>query len=131
MQRVDDLHADAIRIARQAVNERVVAHRNAALSLHRASPVQFLKLRRDTLTATTSRLQEHTRANLHEVRNALRTLESRLRLLGPEQVLGRGYSITLDDATGKVLRSAKQIKPGQRLRTRLKSGEVQSRVETK
>lgn len=131
MQRVDDLHADAIRIARQAVNERVVAHRNAALGLHRASPVQFLKLRRETLTTTSRRLQEHTRANLHEVRNTLRTLESRLRLLGPEQVLGRGYSITLDDATGNVLREAKQIKPGQRLRTRLKSGEVQSRVETK
>jgi len=131
MQRVDELHADSIRIARQAMNERTVAHRNATLRLHRASPRQFLRLRRETLTTTTRRLQEHARVNLREERNALRTLESRLRLLGPEQVLGRGYSITLDDATGTVLRSAKQIKPGQRLRTQLKSGEVKSRVETK
>ena len=131
MQRVDELHADAIRTARQAVNVRAVAHRNAALRLHRASPRQLLKLRRDALTTTTRRLQEHARVNLREERNALRTLESRLRLLGPEQVLGRGYSITLDDATGKVLRDARQIKSGQRLRTRLNSGEVRSRVETK
>ena len=131
MQRVDELHANAIRTARQVVNERKVAHRNAALRLLRASPRQFLKLRRETLATMTRRLQEHARVNLREQRNELRTLESRLRLLGPEQVLGRGYSITLDDETGKVLRDAKQIKPGQRLRTKLKSGEVRSRVETK
>ncbi|NOS71782.1 MAG: exodeoxyribonuclease VII large subunit [Verrucomicrobia bacterium] len=131
MQRVDELHANAIRTARQAVNERKVAHRNAAMRLLRASPRQFLKLRRETLATTTRRLQEHARVNLREQRNELRTLESRLRLLGPEQVLGRGYSITLDDETGKVLRDAKQIKPGQRLRTKLKSGEVRSRVDGK
>jgi exonuclease VII large subunit len=50
-------------------------------------------------------------------------------LLGPEQVLGRGYSITTDVVTGKVLRQAKEAKPGQRLKTRLKAGEVLSRVE--
>ena len=38
MQRVDELHANAIRTARQAVNERKVAHRNAAMRLLRASP---------------------------------------------------------------------------------------------
>ncbi len=131
MQRVDELQADANRTARQAVNERKVAHRNAALRLLRASPRQFLKLRRETLATTTRRLQEHAHANLRGQRNELRTLESRLRLLGPEQVLGRGYSITLDDETGKVLRDAKQIKPGQRLRTKLRSGEVRSRAEAK
>jgi exodeoxyribonuclease VII large subunit len=55
-------------------------------------------------------------------------LEARLRLLGPEQVLSRGYSITMDAATGKVLRDAATVKQGQRLRTRLKTGEVVSRA---
>jgi exodeoxyribonuclease VII large subunit len=50
-------------------------------------------------------------------------------LLGPEQVLSRGYSITMDAATGKVLREAAQVKTGQKLRTRLQKGEVSSRVE--
>ena len=56
-------------------------------------------------------------------------LEARLRLLGPEQVLARGYSITTDAATGKVLRAGREVKAGQRLKTRLKVGEVFSRAE--
>jgi exodeoxyribonuclease VII large subunit len=59
----------------------------------------------------------------------LGTLEVRLRLLGPEQVLARGYSITRLAETGEVVRDAGQVKPGQRLRTRLKQGEVRSVAE--
>jgi exodeoxyribonuclease VII large subunit len=65
-----------------------------------------------------------------ETRSAgLSALEARLRVLGPEQVLARGYSITTDAATGKVLREARQVEAGQRLKTRLKAGQVLSRVE--
>ena len=58
-------------------------------------------------------------------------LGARLRLLGPEQVLARGYSITLDARSGKVIRAARQTRPGQKLKTRLQSGVVQSVVEGK
>jgi exodeoxyribonuclease VII large subunit len=75
--------------------------------LHRIRPSQFLKQRR-----------EH-----------LRQMEWRLNALGPEQVLSRGYSITKDAATGKVLKDAKKVKAGQKLKTRLKTGEVVSRAE--
>jgi exodeoxyribonuclease VII large subunit len=60
---------------------------------------------------------------------ALKQLEKRLHALGPEQVLARGYSITTDAATGKVLRDAAKAKAGQQLKTRLAKGEVASRVE--
>jgi exodeoxyribonuclease VII large subunit len=56
-------------------------------------------------------------------------LSSRLKLLGPEQVLSRGYSITMDAASGKVLRDSKEVRAGQRLKTRLEKGEVRSRSE--
>ena len=62
-------------------------------------------------------------------REALRQLEKRLNALGPEQVLARGYSITMDAATGTVLRDAVKVKAGQKLKTRLAKGEVLSRVE--
>ena len=58
-------------------------------------------------------------------------LKIRLRLLGPEQVLARGYSITLDAATGKVIRSASDTRAGQDLKTRLQTGEVRSIVARK
>ncbi len=66
---------------------------------------------------------------LKQSRVALRQLERRLNALGPEQVLSRGYSITTDAATGKIIRRAKDAKAGQRLRTRVKEGEISSKVE--
>ncbi len=76
------------------------------------------------------RLNQMRPANrLKELKAELSRAEARLRLLGPEQVLARGYSITMDAASGKILREAGQVKPGQRLKTRLKTGEVSSVVE--
>jgi exodeoxyribonuclease VII large subunit len=67
---------------------------------------------------------------LRDGKNRFAAAESRLHLLGPEQVLSRGYSITMDAATGKVLRKAAEVKSGQKLKTRLKTGEVLSRAES-
>jgi exodeoxyribonuclease VII large subunit len=74
-------------------------------------------------------LCEQARHRLKNWQNRLAEIETRLRLLGPEQVLARGYSITMDAMTGKVLRSAANLKAGQKLKTRLKTGEIKSRVE--
>jgi len=74
------------------------------------------------------RLHEQARHRLNEFKNRLGGFESRLRLLGPEQVLGRGYSITTDARTGRVLRAANETRSGQQLKTRLKEGEVRSTV---
>jgi exodeoxyribonuclease VII large subunit len=49
-------------------------------------------------------------------------------LLGPEQVLSRGYSITMDAASGKIIRRAKDVKRGQNLKTRVQAGEIFSEV---
>ncbi len=57
--------------------------------------------------------------------------ESRLRLLGPEQVLARGYSITTVAATGEIIRQAQDVQPGQILKTRVKEGEIISTVKQK
>ena len=75
-----------------------------------------------------ARLREVARHRLENKQNGLAALETRLRLLGPEQVLARGYSITMNADTGRVIRSAAEVKAGQRLKTRLKSGEVRSVV---
>ncbi len=55
----------------------------------------------------------------------------RLRLLGPQSTLERGYSITLD-SKGRIIRSTNHLAPGAELTTRLADGEIQSTVrETK
>ena len=70
-------------------------------------------------------------AFLHRFRSCeaqLARLQAGLAGLDPSAVLGRGYSITYD-AAGAVLRQAAKAKPGERLRTRLASGEVESEVK--
>lgn len=128
-QRLDDLHDALLRCAKQGTREQRVAWQNLAARLKLVRPGQLLKQQREHLQLSTRRLQELGKTQLREAKNRFTALESRLRLLGPEQVLARGYSITTDAATGEILRDAKTVKPGQRLRTRLKTGEVRSTVE--
>jgi exodeoxyribonuclease VII large subunit len=128
-QRFDDLQSGVLRCAKHGVRERIVAWKALASRLGRARPRKLVKDRRELLTQAQRRLREQAQHQLRERQHDLQALASRLRLLGPEQVLSRGYSITMDAATGKVLRNAGQTKAGQRLRTRLKVGEVGSRVE--
>ena len=129
LQRLDDLQTDLQRQTRQDVNARLVSWKNLVSRLRQLRPKELLRQRREFLAATQKRLHDLTRVQFKDCKSSLLATESRLRLLGPEQVLARGYSITLDAATGKVLRDAAQVKAGQRLKTRLKNGEVTSRAE--
>jgi len=128
LQRLDDLQAGLLRCTRQGTKERQVAWQNLATRLLRVRPAQLLKQRRESLVVNRRRLRELAHVCLRNGRNRFEATEARLRLLGPEQVLSRGYSITMDAATGKVLRAAKDVKVGQYLKTRLKAGEVLSKV---
>jgi exodeoxyribonuclease VII large subunit len=126
---LDDWQAGLLRCTRQGTKERQVAWRNLATRLLRIRPAQLLRQRRESLVANQRRLRESVHVHLQNRRNRFEATEARLRLLGPEQVLSRGYSITMDAATGTVLRAAKDVKAGQHLRTRLKAGEVLSKVD--
>jgi exodeoxyribonuclease VII large subunit len=129
LQRLDDLQTSLLRCGRQGVRERLVACNNLVARLRQVRPKQLLKQRRELLKMTQHRLHELAHVRFRDLKNGLAATESRLRLLGPEQVLSRGYSITMDAVSGKVLRDVAQVKVGQRLKTRLKKGEVLSRVE--
>ncbi|HEX3889805.1 MAG TPA: exodeoxyribonuclease VII large subunit [Verrucomicrobiae bacterium] len=129
LQRLDDLQTGLLRQTKQGVRERQIVCQNLATRLRQVRPKQFLKQRREVLKAAQKRLRELARVQFKNCKNSFAATELRLRLLGPEQVLSRGYSITMDAATGKVLRDAGKIKAGQKLKTRLKAGETLSRAE--
>ncbi len=58
------------------------------------------------------------------------SLRHRLRALSPLAVLGRGYSLTTLEESGRVVRAASDVRIGDALRTRVSSGDhVTSRVE--
>jgi exodeoxyribonuclease VII large subunit len=106
-QRLDDLQTGLSRCLKQRVRHAQIILQNLRERLHRIRPSNSLRQRREQL----------------------RQLERRLNALGPQQVLSRGYSITMEAATGKILKDAKRAKAGQKLKTRLKAGELLSRVE--
>jgi exodeoxyribonuclease VII large subunit len=105
--RLDDLQLGLMRCLKMTARSRNLILQNLAGRFLRAKPSVNFKLKRE----------------------ALRQLEKRLTALGPEQVLARGYSITTDVATGKVLRDANKIIAGQKLKTRLVKGQILSQVE--
>ena len=129
LQRLDDLQNSLWRCARQGTRNQQVAWRNLRERLQRLRLRQVLEQRRELFQLAARRFREQIRRQLQNQQHDLAALTTRLRLLNPEQVLARGYSITLSADTGKVIRDATEAKPGQRLRTRLKSGEVRSVVE--
>jgi exodeoxyribonuclease VII large subunit len=129
LQRLDDLQVSLSRCARQEVRRWNVAWRTLADRLGRVRPALVVKQRRELLHQEVQRLREQAHHRLRGWQERLTALEAQLRLLGPEQVLGRGYSITRDAETDAVLRDSRRVKPGRRLRTRLKTGEIISTVE--
>ena len=129
LQRLDDLQTSLLRCGKQSVRERRLACQNLTARLRQVRPKQLLKQRRELLKVTQHRLRELAHVRFKDLKNNLSAAESRLQLLGPEQVLSRGYSITMDAASGKVLRDAATVKAGQKLKTRLQAGEVLTRAE--
>lgn len=66
-------------------------------------------------------------SRIEKEKHHLQLLEQQVQASSPEKLLKRGYSITLKD--GKALTDASQVKPGDRIVTRVLHGEIRSIVE--
>jgi exodeoxyribonuclease VII large subunit len=64
---------------------------------------------------------------IQELGQRLSEIRGKLRLLDPQRVLERGYSITLG-ADRRVLRSAAEVHSGEKIQTRLGDGTLDSVV---
>ena len=79
------------------------------------------------LQHTEQRLRKELTNQFDRSRDYLALLEKRRELVDPQNILKRGYSMTLLE--GKSVVSIKNIKPGSRLETRLHQGSIISKVE--
>jgi len=59
----------------------------------------------------------------------LNTLAAKLEALSPLAILNRGYSITMKEKNGEVIKDAARLKKNELIKTKLAGGEVTSRVE--
>lgn len=83
---------------------------------------------RQVLTHLGGRLEVLERNLARVARERLAAMASRLESLGPLQVLSRGYTLTKRAGDGRVLTSATQVVPGERLCVVFRDGEVAARA---
>lgn len=97
--------------------------------LQRHSPQLRLERARAQVERLDERLTRLWRQQDERRRARLTSLGGRLRALGPEQTLARGYAIIFA-ADGSILRDAHAAHPGDTVRARLAQGRIGARIET-
>jgi exodeoxyribonuclease VII large subunit len=95
--------------------------------LERASPAGRIGRLADGVAHLESRLQRALQARLTNARQRLDASVHQLRVVSPQAVLERGYSITTDQK-GTIIRQAAQVRRGEVINTRLAEGEITSTV---
>ncbi len=130
LQYLDDLQSALQRCVRQGWRERRTEWSHLRQRLGAIKPAQVMGHHRHALQELSRRFRESLRYQLETFRNRHAQFEARLRLLSPENVLQRGYSITTDAASGRIIRDAREVQSGQKLKTRLHQGEIRSTAES-
>jgi len=98
-------------------------------ALARRSPRQILVDRGNQVNGLAERLTLATQHVLDVNSHQLRARALQLSALDPLAILRRGYSVTYDSGTGRAVTSIEQVRPGNRLRTRVADGTFESTVE--
>ena len=91
-------------------------------------PAERLRAHASLVAQLTARLGFAFAHRLQGCDAELQRLQAALATLDPQAVLARGYSISYD-GDGRVLRDAAQVRAGERLRTTLARGEIESEVK--
>lgn len=125
-QRLDDLESELGRLVHDALEDRRRRLAEAVRRLAAIRPLARIERERERWHRACLELAARVRRAIGTRREASGRLELRLSLLSPDQVLARGYSITREARTGRVLRNAADVLPGTPLRTRLHAGDVTS-----
>ena len=125
-QHLDDLNATLYRCAKRCVHRQRQSALELRQRLSRVRPSRVLMLQIELVLDVSRRLRELTAHACSARRQQWNVLAARLRLLSPAHVLERGFSITRDAQTGKILRRASEVRAGQPLLTQLQSGEIRS-----
>jgi exodeoxyribonuclease VII large subunit len=106
--------------------QRDLERARGALAVH--SPLRALPIHRERLGGRAARLSAGVNALMTARGRHLDGVRGRLDALSPLRVIDRGYSITVDAATGRLVSNATDVAVGAVLRTRLARGSLVSRV---
>lgn len=89
--------------------------------------IQGIKTEYQSLDHLQDRLKQSSKLNLDQQKQTLKSISTIVKLTNPEQILKRGYSLPYDEK-GNIIMSSKNLKPGDKMITKFKDGEVKSVV---
>jgi len=92
-------------------------------------PASLVRQYQQRVDDALERMALHARHRVTRLTDSVRGFEARLGALNPTAVLARGYSVTADAATGRIVTDAAVLAPGTRVRTRLHRGAFTADVE--
>ena len=128
MQRVDDLCDELIQGGREFLKQQGVQLGNLSDRLVRARPSKILKDRNKELEQQKRQFNDRVKRRMEQLKRDVEAFNDRLRLLDPKNIVSRGYSITTDAKTGRILRSAKKTHSGQTIITQMSDGDIKSTI---
>lgn len=128
-QRVDELEECLRRCAIQSLRHSAATQKSLGARLLALRPAVALASKAEEIASARRQLRASAASTLQQHRARLQGALHRLRLLGPEHVLARGYSITMQAATGAVLRQPSDAAPGDKLITKLVGGQIRSTID--
>ena len=128
-QKLDELQTSLAHGTKKELRRHQSALLNFAQRLSRVKPSRRVALQKQIIADLKRRLEQNARHSLARRRQQIDVALTRLRLLSPQHVLERGFSITQDAKSGAVIRDAEAVHAGQKLTTRLARGEIASTVE--
>lgn len=128
-QRLDELNSNLQRTVRSHWRALLARSRSAFVAWTRLRPEARLTREKQVLAQLEQRLHQRVLECGKDHRARLDRLAERLRLLSPGHTLARGYSITRDADTGRLIRSVEEARHGQRIETHVRDGRFHSVVE--
>jgi exodeoxyribonuclease VII large subunit len=125
---LDGLRSRLLQSVRSGLDEAASKLARATLAHKAQHPAKVLERRLDHVSSLGRQLARLSEEQVARRDQQVRRLAGLLRTLGPESAFQRGFSITLD-AKGKLVRSVADLRAGEELVTKLKDGQIRSRIE--
>lgn len=121
---LDDLSERLVRAGGRQVRSQAARVDAAVGRMGSVRPLRRLREHEVRVTQLARRFGEALRRQLLEQRSRFDRAARSLALLGPQNILNRGYSITREMDSGRVVRDPSVIRAGQRLKTAVQRGEL-------
>ena len=128
-QLLDDLSEDLQSLVQSRIKSAKYELNQLTQRLDAQKPSRHVTLQKERLSWLFKQLNEASIKKLTACRFAYERITENIRLLSPDTILSRGYSITSNVNTGVIIRNSIDVAAGQKLLTRLKDGRIISTVD--